>query len=45
MPEITDISIPVPAYRHWWQYCRQLHKNTSRLHIFKWTLAQTYKPI
>jgi len=24
-------------YRHWWQFCRQLCKNTSRLSILKCT--------
>ena len=35
VPEITSISIWLLAYRHWWQYCRQLHKNTNRLPILK----------
>ena len=37
VPEITGISIWLPVYRHLWQFCRQLRKNTSRLHILKCT--------
>ena len=37
MPDITSISIWLPTYRHWWQFCRQLCKNTSRLPILKCT--------
>jgi len=33
----TGISIWLPVYRHWWQFCRQLRRNTSRLPILKCT--------
>jgi len=24
----------IAGLKHWWQYCRQLRKNTSRLHAY-----------